>query len=134
MSTSAATRVQVLALPTSIGRSGSRRLPVARSLPVHGLVEEPESVGDLVGVQSATGRQPDGVGGSRPLDVVAGMDSKLLSQVFGNRHLKFARDFCHILTLSRMDSLSTREVDEADIVSVNTSLEYGEKNLVTGKL
>src|SRR5437660_3044133 len=109
VSTSAATAIQVFAIPAprpADGRPAPTALPAPLAL--GRFVELPQPVPQVEDRRPVVrGLDPDRVPGRRPGDLVAGPDPVPLRDRLGQRHLELARDPGHVLTLARMQSLST---------------------------
>ena len=88
---------------------GARAFFLALSLPSRSLVEPAQALirEPLRFCAPVGGSDSQHVTGQLPIDLVPWFDMKSVRHDFGERHLKFAGDLAHILTLARIESLSS---------------------------
>src|SRR5689334_25190148 len=96
VSTSAATRVDLLASPSAPrpGAAPSRVVPLARPLATRRRIEDPQTFSDVV----RGGRlelDPNAVARGDELDLVPGHDAEAIGHRLRNGHLELARHFRH---------------------------------------
>jgi len=114
VSTSAATIVEVFTPPTTAGETRCCRPLSATAQTTGNPIEQFEAqLERKTWMRGSDRRQTDRIAGSAPFDVVARLDAQLLGQGLGNRHLIFARDLGHVLTISRTSSLPESPDDYA---------------------
>jgi hypothetical protein len=110
--------IKIFSTPASIRLRfgcGARAFFLALSLSSRSLVEPSQPlIRETFRFCAPAGRSdPQHVTGQLPIDLVPWFDMKSVRHDFRKRHLKFAGDLAHILTLARIESLSTGFLDRS---------------------
>lgn len=97
VSTRTATRIQVRAGPSSSGRvSGDTNRPVARTLSIGSLIEQPKPIDLRKPDLGDMGRhKPNDVSRRDPFQLIPRFDMVLVGYSLGDGHLKLTGNLCH---------------------------------------